>query len=136
MSEQIINITATQHFCNSFRHMRAVVVIIACLSVSGCIPQGEEHVNAELFKDRTEVTARTETIKTGMKKKDVFEKLKVNPARFERMSLSEVQLALYGNSQVHGTPAQLEAFRRKLATYDGYTLPYRNISCSSSAATG
>jgi hypothetical protein len=116
--------------------MRIVIVLVAGLAVSGCIPQGEHSVNTELFKNKTEVSERTQKLHPGMTKKAVFDALKVRPERFERMSLQDVQMAVYGNSQVHGTPAQLEAFRKKLAGYEGYALPYRSIKSDGSLGFG
>jgi hypothetical protein len=71
-----------------------------------------------------------------MSKKAVFDMLKINQDRFDRMSMQEVQMAVYGNSQVRGTPEQLEAFKRRLANYEGYSLPYRNIKADGTLGFG
>lgn len=100
------------------------------------MPSGQENVNTELFKDKTELATRAGSLKAGMKEKAVFEKIGIRKENFERMSVPEVQMALYGNSQVRGTPAQLEQFRKSLSTCQGYALPYRKIDASHSLGFG
>lgn len=136
MSEQTININATQQSCRAVPRFHLIVVVIALLSLTACIPQGEHSVNTELFKNKAEVAERTQQLRPGMTKKSVFETLKIRPERFERMSLHDVQMAVYGNSQVQGSPAQLEAFRKKLAGFEGYALPYRSIKSDGSLGFG
>jgi hypothetical protein len=134
--EQSINNGATKSFGQVLNQFKIALLLIVILSVSGCIPQGDETVNTELFKDREEVSVRTQHLHHGMSKKAVFEQLKVNPDRFDRMSMQEVQMAVYGNSQVRGTPEQLEAFKQRLARYEGYSLPYRNIKSDGTLGFG
>ena len=118
------------------RVLQIVLVLGIVLALAGCIPQGDQSVNTELFKNKEDVSQRTDTLRKGMTKKAVFEKLNVNSSRFERMSVQDVQMAIYGNSQVRGTPEQLEAFKRRLAGYEGYSLPYRNIKADSTLGFG
>lgn len=118
------------------RGLQYVFIVCAALALAGCIPQGNESVNTELFKNKEEVAQRTDQLRKGMTKKAVFGKLNVNPSRFERMSVQDVQMAIYGNSQVRGTPEQLEAFKRRLAGYEGYALPYRNIKADGTLGFG
>ncbi len=134
--EQTINIGATQRgprFIDTFKILLLVVVV---LCVSGCIPQGDETVNTELFKNKQEVAQKAHTLHVGMSKRTVFAKLRINSDRFDRMTIQEVQMAVYGNSQVHGTPEQLEAFKQRLLHYEGYSLPYRDIKADGTLGFG
>lgn len=134
--EQIINIHETKVLRKMVRRLQFVLLVFIVLALTGCIPQGNESVNTELFKNKEEVSQRTDQLRKGMTKKAVFEKLNVNSSRFERMSIQDVQMAIYGNSQVRGTPEQLEAFKRRLAGYEGYALPYRNIKADGTLGFG
>jgi hypothetical protein len=114
------------------------VAALACVAflLTACVPQGQEHVNTELFKDRGDMSSRVAALKPGMYKSKVFAQLGVQPDRFARMSTIEVQQSVYGNAQVHGSPAELEAFRRRLAACEGYSLPYRKLDSSASLGFG
>jgi hypothetical protein len=134
--EQTINIVETPkllRFINTFK-IALLAVFVLCLS--GCIPQGDETVNTKLFKNKQEVSQKAHALHLGMSKRTVFAKLKIDPERFDRMSVQEVQMAVYGNSQVHGTPEQLEAFKQRLAHYEGYSLPYRDIKADGTLGFG
>ncbi len=109
---------------------------LLCLSLSACLPSGEQEVNTHLFKDRTEMASKYDTLKPGMSKHQVFETLGVSPDKFERMSLEDMQTCYYGNAVVQGSPEQLEQFRRKMLSMEGYSLPYREIKSSSSLGLG
>ena len=52
------------------------------------------------------------------------------------MSTQEVQMSIYGNSMVQGSPEQLERFREKLLGYEGYSLPYKDVKGSGSLGFG
>lgn len=80
--------------------------------------------------------AHAAQLRPGMTKKAVFAKLGIDPERFTLMSTAEVQEAIYGNSQVQGTPAQLEAFRKHLMHCSGYSLPYTSIKSDGSLGFG
>ncbi|MBI3440356.1 MAG: hypothetical protein HY052_00865 [Proteobacteria bacterium] len=80
--------------------------------------------------------SRTAALKPGMSKKAVFEKICIPPDKFSTMSTQEVQMSIYGNSQVQGTPEQLEQFKQRLMAYEGYSLPYRDIKSSGSLGFG
>jgi hypothetical protein len=134
--EQIINRRETGILDGVWRGLQFALLICAVLVLTGCIPQGDERVNTELFKSKEEVSQRTDQLRKGMTKKAVFAKLNVNSSRFERMSIQDVQLAIYGNSQVRGTPEQLEAFKHRLAGYEGYSLPYRHIKADGTLGFG
>lgn len=127
-------------FKGVFRGARRLlnVAAIACVAflLTACVPQGKEHVNTELFKNEGDLATRAAQLKPGMAKGKVFAHLGVQPDRFARMSTLEVQQSVYGNAQVHGSPAQLEAFRRRLAACEGYSLPYREMNSSASLGFG
>lgn len=121
------------------------MIIRTCLSLGtallfsllcACVPTGDQHVNTELFKNQEDMQKKAASLKPGMRKKKVFKTLGIDPARFSRMSTAEVQMSLYGNSQVQGTPAQLEKFRKKLMQCSGYSLPYSDIKSDSSLGFG
>lgn len=105
-------------------------------SLGGCMPENTRNVNTELFKDTGELRDRTSELKRGARKKDVFEALNIPAERFETMNTMQIQTAVYGNSQVQGSLEQLEKFKRKLMSYQGFTLPYRYIESSSSFGFG
>lgn len=114
------------------------IIFISCMIalLSACVPSGEEHVNTELFKSSDDLRERASAIRPGMPKKIVFEKLGIDENRFERMSDATVQQCVYGNAQVQGTPDQLEAFKKRVMSYEGFSLPYRQISSSNSLGFG
>jgi hypothetical protein len=114
----------------------ALAAAFISLFLAACIPVGDQTVNTELFKSKEDMKERTADLKPGMSKKAVFEKIRIDQEKFTHMGRQEVQMNIYGNSQVQGTPEQLEAFRQKLADYDGYSLPYRDIKSSGSFGFG
>ena len=120
----------------SIRGFFFVVFALTSLLLSGCLPTGDENVNTDLFKSREDMKQRAEVLKPGLTKKQVFEALGVPPEKFEHMGTAGVQATLYGNSQVQGTPEQLETFRARIASYEGYMLPYRDIKSDSSLGFG
>ena len=70
----------------------------------------------ELFKskgrhERTRRDAQTGHDDTGK----AFEKIKIDKDIFARMSTQEVQMSIYGNSLVQGSPEQLEKFKEEAA---------------------
>lgn len=106
------------------------------LLLSACMPMGDQEINTTLFKSKEDMKMRTAELKPGMTKKAVFEKISIDPEKFSQMSLQEVQMSIYGNSQVQGTPEQLEQFKQRLMAYDGYSLPYREIKSNGSLGFG
>lgn len=133
MSEQFANIGERRKCVHK---ISGVMLSLLLLVLCACVPTGQQNVNTELFKDKRDIVEKMDDLKVGMTEKAVFEKLGIKPARFERMSMPEVQVSMYGNSQVRGTPEQLEQFRRKLMSCKGYALPYRKIDSSSSLGFG
>lgn len=116
--------------------LRILLITLLACTLSACLPSGEQNVNTELFKDKQDIATREQFLKPGMNKKQVFESLGLHPEQFERMNTQEMQYSVYGQSIVQGTPEQLEQFRRRMMTYEGYALPYRNIKASSSLGFG
>lgn len=109
---------------------------LAALILGACMPEGQQNVNTELFKDKEDLKVKTSQLKPGLGKKAAFEAIGVKAEKFQRLSTQEVQSCLYGNSIVQGTPEQLEQFRQKMMRYEGYTLPYRMIKSDSSLGFG
>lgn len=106
---------------------RCALILALVFFLSGCMKLSDQHVNTELFADKQDMQTRVGALKAGMSKKDVFTSLNIPEEKFNRLGLQDIQTALYGNSQMQGTPEQLEKFRRQLLRYDGYSLPYRYI---------
>lgn len=102
-------------------------LIALALVLSGCMPMKDENVNTELFKNKEDMRAKVLQLEKGMTKTATFEKLGVAPEYFEHLNTEQIQFYVYGNSQVQGTPEQLEKFKRMIQAYDGYMLPYRQI---------
>ncbi|MDE1152639.1 MAG: hypothetical protein PW788_08895 [Micavibrio sp.] len=116
--------------------LRPFLFSLCALLLTACVPSGDEAVNTDLFKDKTDLATRTASLRPGMSKKAVFETLGIRQDKFEHLGLQDVQVSMYGNSQVQGTPEQLEGFRRKLAACEGYSLPYRQLKSDSSLGFG
>jgi hypothetical protein len=114
----------------------ALFVFFACLPLCACLPTGDQNVNTELFKNKDDMQARADKLRPGMREKKVFEVLGIDKTHFARLSTAEVQMSMYGNSQVQGTPSQLEAFRRHLMDCTGYALPYSKIKSDGSLGFG
>lgn len=118
------------------KRIRLLTVTLFACCLSACIPVGDQTVNTELFKSQDDMRERAAQLKPGMSMKKVFEKISIDQEKFTRMSTQEVQMSIYGNSQVQGTPAQLENFRERLMCYEGYSLPYRDIKAKGSLGFG
>lgn len=132
-------------FLNQFRAFsaprlrRLTCLTAACLmalSLSACLPSGEQDVNTALFKDKQDMAQKTNSLHHGMTREEAFKTVGVSPEKFERMSMQEVQTCYYGNSSVQGSPEQLEQFRQRMMRMDGYYLPYSEIKSSSSLGFG
>lgn len=122
------------HIRRKISHLCLMLVISVFLC--GCMPTGNQNVNTELFESKEQMKTRTAELKPGMKKADVFKALNIPAEKFDQLSTPDIQVALYGNSQLQGTPAQLETFKKKLMRYEGYSLPYRSIKNKSSFGFG
>lgn len=136
MSEQTINIQFEHNFSRAMSWFKMLVVTLIALALSACMPEGQQNVNTELFKNQEDMQARSSELRPGMSMQAAFDAIGIKPGRFERMSAQEVQMSIYGNSQVHGTPDQLEQFKRRMLAYEGYALPYREIKSNSSLGFG
>jgi len=137
MWEQTINICSENLRANIlFKKTRIIAVILLTFFLSACIPVGDQEVNTELFKSKEDLKERAALLKPGMSIKAVFEKIQIDKDKFSRMSTQEVQMSIYGNSLVQGSPEQLEKFREKLMNYEGYSLPYKDVKGSGSLGFG
>lgn len=136
MREQSINIIASQQCSRMARFMFITVSLMMALFLSACMPSSDESVNTELFKSKEDMAERTAKLKPGMKEADVFKTLGIAPERFEKMNAQSVQMTVYGNAQVQGSPAELEQFKNRIMSYEGYALPYRELQNSSSLGFG
>lgn len=137
MSEQTVNIMSKMSQLSVIiRTLKLVFVTLLTISLSACLPSGEQNINTELFKDKQDMASKEQTLKRGMRKNEVFSALGIESGRFQRMNMQEMQNTVYGQSVVQGTPEQLEAFRRLMERYEGYSLPYREIKASSSLGFG
>lgn len=132
MLEQTINIKTV----GRAHRLMTVVFSLFALLLSACVPTGEEDINTSLFKNKEDMKVRAAQLKPGLSKKEAFEALGINPEKFERMDTQEMQICIYGNSMVQGSPEQLEAFKQRMMAYEGYALPYREIKASSSLGFG
>jgi hypothetical protein len=137
MLEQTINIRSVKPKTGLFfRKLHVLVFGCIALLLSACVPMGDQEINTSLFKSKEDMKMRTATLEPGMSKQAVFETISIDPEKFSRMSTEEVQMSIYGNSQVQGTPEQLEQFKQRMMAYEGYSLPYREIKSSGSLGFG
>ncbi len=113
------------------KHKRTLskIFFIGCFIIllATCFPIKDEAINTDLFKSKQELEAKISGLSLGMNKYNTFKKLNVPIKRFSLMNVEEMQETLYGNSQIQGTPEQLEKFKNTLLSYDGYYLPIRSI---------
>ena len=137
MLEQTVNIKSFSAN-NSIFFSRLRTLFFSCFAflLSACLPVGDQEINTTLFKSKEDMKMRAAELKPGMSKQATFEKIEIAPEKFSQMSLQEVQMSIYGNSQVQGTPEQLEQFKQRLLGYEGYALPYREIKSSGSLGFG
>ena len=114
------------------------LIVLSCLAflLGACMPMGEQEINTSLFKSKEDLQMRAAELRPGMSRMDVFEQIQIAPEKFSTMSIQEVQMSIYGNSQVQGTPEQLEQFKHRLMAYQGYSLPYREIKSDGSLGFG
>ncbi len=137
MLEQTINIRPYYlEIGNFFKLFNLLVLSCAALLLSACLPVGDQEINSKLFKNKEDMKSRTAVLKPGMSKKAVFEAISIDPDKFSYMSTQEVQMSIYGNSMVQGSPEQLEQFKQRMLAYEGYSLPYREIKSSGSIGFG
>ncbi len=137
MLEQTINIRSFGSDAGIvFRKLRILAVSCIAFVLSACLPIGDQTINTDLFKSKEDMKTRAAGLEPGMSRKAVFEKISIAPEKFSRMSTQEVQMSIYGNSQVQGSPAQLQQFKQRLLVYEGYSLPYRDIKSSGSLGFG
>lgn len=137
MAEQTINIRFLPFESGDlFRMFHLLILSCMALLLSACMPMGDQEINTSLFKSKEDMKARAAELKPGMSKKAVFETISIDPEKFSYMSTQEVQMNIYGNSMVQGSPEQLEQFKQRMLAYEGYALPYREIKSSGSIGFG
>jgi hypothetical protein len=136
MSEQTVNTCIRPVLRSAAKRCGILIIALISFVLSGCMPTGEENINTELFKNKEDLKSRAASLKPGITREKVFEALGIPSDKFERMSLAEVQASIYGNSQVQGTPEQLESFKQRLMNYEGYALPYKVIKSDGSLGFG
>lgn len=136
MSEQKRYVGFRSILSGTMKRLCIVFIALSPLALGACMPTGQENVNTELFKDKEDLKARAAELKPGITKQQAFAILGIPPEKFERMSMADVQTCVYGNSQVQGTPQQLEEFRQRIMSYEGYALPYRALNSDGSLGFG
>ncbi|MFH1157353.1 MAG: hypothetical protein V1721_00470 [Pseudomonadota bacterium] len=137
MPEQTINILSLGMSLRTLcRKLCILAVSCIAFALSACIPVGDQEINTELFKSKEDLRMRVSALAPGMTKRNVFETISISPEKFSRMNTQEVQMSIYGNSMVQGTPEQLEQFKQRMLAYEGYSLPYREIKSSGSLGFG
>ncbi len=110
-----------------FKKLTSFAGAFGLVLIAACMPVGNQEVNNDLFKNQEEMKLAVSSLKAGMTEDAVFKQLNIPTEKFNHMSTTEMQLSIYGNSQVQGSPDQLEQFRQKLMNYEGYSLPYTNL---------
>lgn len=136
MLEQTINTCFPRVLRSAANRCGILIIALISLILTGCVPTGEQNVNTELFKNKEDLKSRAAALKPGISKEKAFDALGISADKFERMNLAEVQASIYGNSQVQGTPEQLEQFKQRLLNYEGYALPYRVLKSDGSLGFG
>lgn len=121
---------------NWMKQLSFLLVSGIAFLLSACVPIGEQTVNTDLFTSKEDMRAQADALKPGMSRKAVFEKLDIEVEKFSLMSPQEIQMNIYGNSQVQGSPEQLEQFKQRMLSYQGYALPYREVKSKGSLGFG
>lgn len=125
-----------QHNSHFLTSIQMFVLGALTLLMGACMPINSAEVNTDLFQSKEDMKTRAAELKPGMNKKDVFEKLGISPEKFENMSTEQVQISLYGNSQLQGSLSDLELFKKRMMSYDGYALPYSDVDSNGSIGLG
>ncbi len=107
--------------------IKTVSIMATIFMLSACMPMGDETINSELFKNTQELKEQVSKLKLGMTKWEAFNTIGIDESKFDNMSTAIIQMSLYGSSIVQGTPEDLERFRKKIKTYEGFSLHYRNL---------
>lgn len=112
-----------------------VVVVSVGVGCSG-VPLKSSATNRVLFESQGEFKTRCAQLQPTMSRDEVFTALGVSQDAFTALKPVEIQQMIYGQSEVQGTPAQLEEFRVRMAAYEGLQLPYREIRRSGKLGIG
>lgn len=103
-----------------------VVVVSVGMGCSG-VPLNSSATNSVLFENQGAFKERCAKLQPAMSREEVFTTLGVEQDVFVALKPVEIQQMIYGQSEVQGTPAQLEEFRVRMAAYEGLQLPYREL---------
>ena len=124
-------------FINTFMKTSNFIILAGFIALlSSCMPMGDQSVNKELFQGKEDLKLHVAALKPGMSEEAVFKQLNIPKEKFVYMSTYEVQANVYGNSMAQGSLEELERFKRKMMSYKGYYLPYREISSNGSLGFG
>lgn len=124
-----------------WRHLRVAgimlgITVLVIGLLGGCIPMGNQRVNADLFENKDDMKQKSAQLAPGMNRQDVLQCLNIPIEKFEQLDTEHIQRALYGNSIVQGSPTELEAFRHQMLAYQGYAIPYRVIESTGTLGFG
>jgi len=118
------------------KKMKIIFSIVLVVFLTSCMPMGNNTINKDLFKGKEDIKLKVNELKMGMSEKEVFNALKIAKEKFTYMSTYEVQGNIYGNSIARGDLYELEQFKKKMMSYKGYYLPYREIKSDGSLGFG
>lgn len=105
----------------------ATLAFSTLLLCSCAVPLRVSDVNGDLFESPEHLEAKAESLTAQMTVSDTFAHLGLPKNHFRKLSTPEIQLWIYGNSQVQGTPEDLERFRIIMSGYSAYEMPYKHI---------
>jgi hypothetical protein len=106
-------------------------LLVMTLVLAGCaIPLSRQTTNASLFVSPDDLSDRLQGLQSEMTQTEAFETLDLDRRLFRVLPANQIQRIVYGDFQVQGSPAELETFRDRLASYHGYELVYRSIKRS------
>jgi hypothetical protein len=113
---------------SSHKNFAFVTLAFSTLILCACaVPLHVKDVNADLFESPEHLEAQAESLTAQMTVSDTFSHLGLEKNHFRKLSTPEIQLWIYGHSQVQGTPEDLERFRIIMSGYSAYEMPYKHI---------
>ncbi len=113
---------------------KAAIAILLSFNLAACsgIPTKENFENTDLFKNQADIMQRSEQLHLGLEKKEVFRILGIDPEDLSRISKSEIQNALYGESILTGNKDDLERARDFFKDIEGYKIKYTELKSRAS----